>query len=298
MKYFLLICIGIFIFIGGSAQSKKYFSLSDSTFETGSAYRADVIYDLDGKNLPRPESFPCLDSIADFMLKHPGIILEVGCYTDQRGSDSSNIKISQARANNTKAYLVSHGVPEWSLAAVGYGEQFPLVTQSCIDTAKTNVLKENLYQSNRRTEFRILYKYGNSVFSLKDSLIPPGAIMRLPVMFDLGKSTLRPESLVLIDSLAKFLIAHPQLTVEVGNHVDMRASNTSCSKPTQSRAQSIVDRLVLDGVPKTQVIAKGYGETHPLITEKYIIARQSKQGREQLYQLNRRTELRIIQPPQ
>jgi outer membrane protein OmpA-like peptidoglycan-associated protein len=295
VKAFFILLLGFVLSLHASAQTRTFFNLTDTTFETGSAYTScDVIYDLDGHSHVRPESYPCLDSVADFMKKHPEMIFEIDSYTDQRGGDSANLKLSQGRANMVEKYLVDHGVPSNVLAAVGYGEDFPLNSQAAINAVADKDQKEKLYQQNRRTEFRIIYIYRAGIFSLTDTSFSPGATLSFPVLFDLGKSTMRPEGIALVDSLAKFLIAHPELSVEVGNHTDMRASTASCSKPTMARAQSIVDRLVLDGVPRTQILAKGYGETHPLITEKYISLRKSKEGREQLYRINRRTEIRIL----
>jgi outer membrane protein OmpA-like peptidoglycan-associated protein len=48
-------------------------------------------------------------------------------YTDSIGDESYNLDLSQRRADAAKAYLVSLGVPEWRVTAVGRGEDYPIV---------------------------------------------------------------------------------------------------------------------------------------------------------------------------
>ncbi len=292
MRNFLLFIL-MLISSAGYAQTSSFFTLSDTSFTVGSAYRACRIdFDLDGRGL-MPYSNACLDTFATFLIAHPELIIEIGSYTDQRGGDSSNLKLSQARAGMVKKYLMDHGVNENVLAAVGYGEQFPVIPQSQIDTAKTKATKERLYQQNRRTEFRILYIF-QSILNLNDSLFTVGSTMRPYILFDLGKATIRPECLPLIDSIAKFLIAHPDLKVEISNHRDSRGSDKYSSKPTYARAKSVADRLLQQGVPSSQITYQGYDDTKPLVTKAYILARNSKEGQEQLHRLNRRTEIKIL----
>lgn len=65
------------------------FSLTDTIFIYGAIHTYQVNFDIDAHNI-REECKPHLDSLADFMKKNPGLILEIECYTDQRGNDSAN----------------------------------------------------------------------------------------------------------------------------------------------------------------------------------------------------------------
>lgn len=276
-------------------SQRNIFRLTDTNFTIGSVYTSCyMLYDLDGHATIREESWPCLDSLADFMKRHPEMIFEIGSYTDQRGSDSSNQKLSQGRANSVRKYLTDRGVNESALIATGFGEQFPVVPQSQIDTAKSKMTKERLYQQNRRTEFKILHIYPSS-FTLRDSVFTAGSILRINVYFDFNKATIRPESKPLLDSIAKFLIAHPNLIVEVSNHRDSRGGDVYSTDITKTRARAVCDYFISRGVPASQVMYKGYGDSTPLILPTYIKSLKSKEAQESMYQLNRRTELRIIQ---
>jgi outer membrane protein OmpA-like peptidoglycan-associated protein len=93
------------------------------------------------------ESYSLLDEVAGVMLEHPEITkIEVQGHTDSDGDDAYNMKLSQARAESVRNYLIAAGVEPDRLTAHGYGETVPIDTNGN-DTGKAN---------NRRVEFAIL----------------------------------------------------------------------------------------------------------------------------------------------
>ena len=50
----------------------------------------------------------------------------IECFTDNVGSDASNMTLSQNRANTVSKYLSSHGIPAARITAVGKGEVLPV----------------------------------------------------------------------------------------------------------------------------------------------------------------------------
>jgi outer membrane protein OmpA-like peptidoglycan-associated protein len=87
-----------------------------------------------------------LDDAAGFMLANPDISVEIGGHTDNDGSQSDNLDLSQRRADSVEAYLIGRGVEGDRLEAKGYGETQPKVPN---DTAAAKA-------ENRRIEFTIL----------------------------------------------------------------------------------------------------------------------------------------------
>ena len=74
------------------------------------------------------------------------------------------------------------------------------------------------------------------------------------------------------------------LKVEISGHTDSRGSDKSNLELSKKRAQSVVDYLVSVGVKKTNLIAKGYGETKPV----------SVVDTEEGYAQNRRVEFKFV----
>ena len=91
-----------------------------------------------------------LDELVDKLNLYPEIKIEIGAYTDIRGSEKYNQKLSQERADFTKNYLVEKGINENRIIGIGYGEEKPKV--NCLDHECT----EEEHQINRRCEFLII----------------------------------------------------------------------------------------------------------------------------------------------
>jgi outer membrane protein OmpA-like peptidoglycan-associated protein len=91
----------------------------------------------------RSVSFPILNTVAQVMRDFPDINVEVQGHTDDRGSDSFNMRLSGERAEAVRQYLVQQGIAQNRLTARGYGETMP------IDTNRTNAGRAR----NRRVEF-------------------------------------------------------------------------------------------------------------------------------------------------
>ncbi|MCZ7601373.1 MAG: OmpA family protein [Melioribacteraceae bacterium] len=95
-----------------------------------------------------PESYPELNKVAEFLKDNPTVEIELAGHTDDIGSDSYNMELSDKRANSAKAYIVAQGISESRLRAKGYGETRP-VAPNDQDWGR---------EKNRRVEFTILKK--------------------------------------------------------------------------------------------------------------------------------------------
>jgi len=107
----------------------------------------NVFFDF-GKYDLRPESYPELDRLVQFLSDEKTVMIEVAGHTDNVGDDRSNITLSQNRVNSVRAYLESKGVTTGRVVAKGYGKTKPVAPN---DT-------EEGRQQNRRVEFVILKK--------------------------------------------------------------------------------------------------------------------------------------------
>jgi outer membrane protein OmpA-like peptidoglycan-associated protein len=110
----------------------------------------NIYYDYDKATL-RPESEAVLDSILIFFKDNKDLTIEIGSHTDSRGSDSYNLKLSQARAQSVVDYLIAKGIAPDRLVAVGYGET--KLVNKCSNGVECT---EEEHQKNRRTTFRII----------------------------------------------------------------------------------------------------------------------------------------------
>jgi OOP family OmpA-OmpF porin len=75
-----------------------------------------------------PESYAVLDRVAASLKDWPEIRVEVGGYTDSKGSDGYNRRLSERRAQAVRDYLISKGIGASRLSAKGYGESDPIAS--------------------------------------------------------------------------------------------------------------------------------------------------------------------------
>jgi outer membrane protein OmpA-like peptidoglycan-associated protein len=71
-------------------------------------------------------------------------------YTDSRGADDANMRLSQARADAVKDYLVSQGVKAEQVRAVGHGEERPLASNDTPEGRANNRRVEIVVQPQQR----------------------------------------------------------------------------------------------------------------------------------------------------
>ena len=129
-----------------------------------------------------------------------------------------------------------------------------------------------------------------------------------PIRYNLAKWDIRPSAALILDGMAQVMLDNPDLIVELGSHTDSRSSSEYNKDLSQKRAQSAVDYLISKGVNKDHLTAKGYGEDVPLVleiekhgvpvgtvlTEEYILKIEDDKRREDVFELNRRTEFKIV----
>ena len=105
---------------------------------------SDVLFDT-GKATLKPGAREKLARMAGVLLAYPGLDIAVEGHTDSVGTDEYNQGLSDRRAASVRSYLVSQGIPQETIDAMGFGESRPVVTN---DNAAGR-------QQNRRVELVI-----------------------------------------------------------------------------------------------------------------------------------------------
>lgn len=82
------------------------------------------------KAILKPSSYPMLNEIVSILEVYPDYKLKMGGHTDSNGSNATNMRLSQARVDAVKSYLISKGVAAARLEATGYGEDQPIATNA------------------------------------------------------------------------------------------------------------------------------------------------------------------------
>jgi cytochrome c oxidase cbb3-type subunit 3 len=103
---------------------EKWFNFDNINFEMGSADKITA------------ESQGQLENLAKILKANPTVKVKIGGYTDKKGDDAGNQKLSQKRADFIKAELTKLGVGAQVTGAEGYGEQYAKVDENATDAER------------------------------------------------------------------------------------------------------------------------------------------------------------------
>jgi len=120
----------------------------------------------------------------------------------------------------------------------------------------------------------------NSILQTRDSA--RGLIVSMSdVLFDTGRYSLKPGAREKLAKVAGILLSYPGLNIEVGGYTDNVGGDAMNQTLSESRAGSVRDYLVQQGVSTNSVSVRGFGNTMP------VASNDNSAGRQQ----NRRVEL-------
>jgi len=124
MKFLLsLLCFTCFLTFGQT----KNFQLSDTTFSVGQEINLDIRFQANARFLIDSVTFEMMDSIENFVLSHPNLVIEIQCNTDCRGDSLYNLKLSEQRALGIKYWLEGNGAKSENIETNSQGERKPFL---------------------------------------------------------------------------------------------------------------------------------------------------------------------------
>jgi len=120
----------------------------------------------------------------------------------------------------------------------------------------------------------------NQVLVTKDTA--RGLIVSMPdVLFDFGKSQLKPAARERLARISGIVLAYPDLRLEIEGYTDSIGSDEFNQILSEKRAASVRDYLIGANVPIDSVTARGLGKSDPIASNTTAAGRQ----------LNRRVEM-------
>ena len=104
------------------------------------------------------------------------------------------------------------------------------------------------------------------------------------ILFDQGKSELRPASKEELDKVAAFLAANPKAEIELSGHTSSEGDAGYNRSLSYKRVKACKDYILSSGIDPGRIIAVGYGPDHP------VAPNDSESNRAK----NRRVEMRVV----
>lgn len=121
------------------------------------------------------------------------------------------------------------------------------------------------------------------------NLVQGGNWVLKNIHYDFDKSNIRTDAAIILDNVVSVMKQNPSLVIELSSHTDSRGNDQYNLALSQRRAESAVDYLVRNGIDRSRLVAKGYGETR-LLNDCGNDANCS----EEQHQENRRTEIKVL----
>lgn len=119
-----------------------------------------------------------------------------------------------------------------------------------------------------------------------------GTAIRLKnIHYDLDKYFIREDAKPELNRLVQFMKDNPGVRVELSSHTDSRNTDAYNMTLSQNRAKAAVDYIVSQGIERSRLVGKGYGESRLLNK-----CADGVPCSEAEHQLNRRTEMKVICP--
>ena len=107
-------------------KARQEFEAQQSGRSLSMNLSGDVLFDYD-KAILKPEAEIALKKVAVVLSQFPESKVTIEGYTDSKGTKSTNMQLSVARAQAVKDWLVTNGgVAAAGVATKGFGEQYPI----------------------------------------------------------------------------------------------------------------------------------------------------------------------------
>lgn len=103
------------------------------------------------------------------------------------------------------------------------------------------------------------------------------------VLFDTGKSQLKPGGAREVKKLAQFLRENPQRNISIEGFTDSQGSEEYNQSLSERRADAVKTELIDNGIESQRIVSKGFGESYPVADNTTSAGRQ----------MNRRVEVVI-----
>lgn len=122
------------------------------------------------------------------------------------------------------------------------------------------LIKMNGCKTNYVTNIRL----AQGAVPLYDRMMSDGKFITYGITFDVGKATIKPESMGEINRIVQLMTENPDLKFSVEGHTDSTGNAASNQTLSEQRSQAIVAKLVELGIAQDRLTAVGKGQNSPI----------------------------------
>ncbi len=232
-------------------------------------------------NFPNPKGNVDLQNLLTALREQRELKVEIGGYTDNTGSYSSNVEISQKRAKFIYDFLIQNDINEERITYVGYGPKKPLYSNRYKSTREGNRRIEIKIIDKKKEDYSVLVEEGGAQSSgtgnfsfadlfTADKTIPPGTEMVIEsLQYEPNMVDVPEEAKEDLEKLINWLTQNPLAKGEIAGHTDKSGLEDKNILLSEQRAEKVYEYLIERGVNEKQLSFNGYGSSKPLVSNKY-----------------------------
>ena len=125
------------------------------------------------------------------------------------------------------------------------------------------LIKRHSYDHHTRCYIKNI-RIAKGAVPLYDRMMTDGKFITYGITFDVGKATIKPESMGEINRIVQLMNENPDLKFSVEGHTDSTGNAASNQTLSEQRSQAIVAKLVELGIARDRLTAVGKGQNSPI----------------------------------
>ncbi|WP_445737360.1 OmpA family protein [Mariniflexile sp.] len=100
--------------------------------------------------------------------------------------------------------------------------------------------------------------------ALYDRVMADGKFVTRGILFDVNKATIKPESMGVINEVARMMQEHPDLNFNIEGHTDSDGNDDYNQRLSEQRAAAVKEALINSGISEARMQTTGKGESVPI----------------------------------
>ena len=174
---------------------------------------------------------------------------------------------------NSKSMYPSEVKQErWAHIAVAYTEgkfkayldDTRLINIPRLDVNPTGITLYSYHASDNQPIYIKNVRIAEGGVKYYDRVMQDGKIIANGIRFDVGKATIKPESMGIINEVVDLMKEHPDLKFSVEGHTDSDGDDAFNMELSDKRAESVKSTMISMGIAADRLESKGLGESVPI----------------------------------
>lgn len=163
------------------------------------------------------------------------------------------------------------GISGWKHIAISFNERAMkvFIDKERILNIPNISLKPSIFSFEAQTQKEDLkavknFRIAKGGPKLYTRLIEEGKFITNSILFDVNKSTIKPESGGIIREIAQMMQENPGTRFSIEGHTDNDGEAAYNLELSKSRAEAVKVTLIKLGINKARLVTRGYGEERPI----------------------------------